>query len=598
MHTKHSHLSKIRTAATILCAALFLCTCSYERIPDDGDNNGQDDEYTTVTLKVATASNEHTLSTKGLTADEENAINNLYILAFQLDKNDNLTYRLKYFATGTPVIGSGSGDFTFTLRCSVSGADTKLLLVANQNPFSKVQMGMAYNDVQGVLTNGELGTALAFADTGIPMIGFAGDSSDSPLEIKHNMTPPTAHLLRAVARVDVGVGTYNKDYDVWDKGSVSFNLTHVYVYKPQDRYALLPQTVKYNMQIPYVDTASPAGSVSAHNFEYTGAAITSDTYCKSEIYIPEFAFGGGKVYDTNHEKRMALVIGGDYKGTTYFYRIDFTDQPTNVAGTELQDVLRNKIYRFTITNVSLPGYTTADAAYSGKPVGLSFTTSVIPWQDGASGSPNPDMLVRMNFNGINGTKTNGRMTDKVTNLPVDITIKEKTPYFMTDDWREKGMLHYNDLLGEVADNTYNGTGNGGWYTGPQDACNREGPYAKLVIAPDNAAENVQWRETLQGAPRKSRVLNAQKACWDYRGQGRSDWRLPRLSELCLLWLNKEAINQSKGFTSLGVTTQAYWTGTEGNQKGDDRAYAVNARGEISLNSKTDRFSIRCVREVR
>lgn len=190
------------------------------------------------------------------------------------------------------------------------------------------------------------------------------------------------------------------------------------------------------------------------------------------------------------------------------------------------------------------------------------------------------------------------MTDKVTNLPVDITIKEKTPYFMTDDWREKGMLHYNDLLGEVADNTYNGTGNGGWYTGPQDACNREGPYAKLVIAPDNAAENVQWRETLQGAPRKSRVLNAKKACWDYRGQGRSDWRLPRLSELCLLWLNKEAINQSKGFTSLGVTTQAYWTGTEGNQKGDDRAYAVNARGEISLNSKTDRFSIRCVREVR
>ena len=59
-----------------------------------------------------------------------------------------------------------------------------------------------------------------------------------------------------------------------------------------------------------------------------------------------------------------------------------------------------------------------------------------------------------------------------------------------------------------------------------------------------------------------------------------------------------AINQSKGFTSLGVTTQAYWTGTEGNHKDDDRAYAVNAQGEISLNPKIARFSIRCVREVR
>ena len=33
MHTTHSHLLKLRKAAA-LCAALFLCACNYERIPD------------------------------------------------------------------------------------------------------------------------------------------------------------------------------------------------------------------------------------------------------------------------------------------------------------------------------------------------------------------------------------------------------------------------------------------------------------------------------------------------------------------------------------------------------------------------------------
>ena len=592
MHTKHSPLLKIRTAAA-LCAALFLCACSYERIPDDDDGNtGQNGELTAVTLKVDPTAGEQNLATKGLSDEQENAIHNLYILAFQPDNSDTETYKLEYYATGKP--GAG-GNFNFTLRRSASGAaDTKLLLIANFNPFPQVNTDMTYEGVQAALTSRVLLAAPAFAGIGIPMFGYAGNNPDQSLEITDNMPPLTAKLLRAVARVDVGVGTYNQQSGEWEKGNVSFDLSHVYVFKPLNKYTLIPliDNLEYKTGgIPSVTAPSPAGTSSSSNFEYTGAAITNATSCKSEIYIPEVDFEGGIIYDAHHNERMALVIGGTYNGKTNYYRIDFTDQPTNVAGTALQDVLRNHIYRFSITNVNLPGYDTPEKAYLSKPVGLSFTASITDWNTGMTGSPNPDMLVRMNFGGINGTIVEGTMIEE--GVSKTITIKGKTTYFIADNGYQKSMLYYNALLGEAADNTFNGTGNGGQYRGVTDAFNREGPYAKLVIAPDNAAENVVWKT---GTTKRDRVLVAKKTCWDYRGQGQTDWRLPRLSELCLLWLNKETINQSKGFTSLGVTSEAYWSATEGGQ--EDKAYAVNAAGEITLNAKSNTFSIRCVREVR
>lgn len=593
MHKKRLHTLKIRRFATFLCAALLLCACSKE-IGTGGDDSGG---FTTVTLAVNPAAGEQTLITRGMTTNQENAIRTLYILAFQPDATDG-TYKLKYYATGKPT-GGGSGQFSFSLRRSMSGAaDTKLLLIANQNPYPLINTGMTYEGVQTGLTSVELMGEPALADTGIPMFGFAGNSPDTPLEITEGMAL-SANLLRAVARVDVGVGTYNEQNGEWDKGSVGFDLREIYVFKPQNKYTLLPliNNLKYTTSgTPSVTAPSPAGTLSGTNFTYTGTAITNNTSCKAEIYIPETAFNGGTVYDANHENRTALVIGGTYNGKLNYYRIDFTTAPTNVEGTALQDVLRNHIYRYSITGVSLPGYTTPEAAYSGKPVALDFTVGIADWVAGATATPDPDMLVRMNYKGINGTIIKGTITGTATT----VEIKPKAA-FITDDGKTKPGLDYNRLLGEAADNTYNGSTNGGLYRSIQDAFSREGPYGKLIIAPDNTDGIIVWKT---GTTKEDRVLVAKKACWDYRGQGQSDWRLPRLSELYLLWLNKETINQSKGFTSLGEISDpepqvTYWTGTEGKTAtGDIQVYTVNAGGEIKLHPKTDRFSVRCVREVR
>lgn len=588
MHTTHSHLLKIRKAAA-LCAALFLCACSYERIPDV-----EEGELTTVTLSAGPAAGEQNLTTKaGLTDVQENSIHDLYILAFQSDQTG--AFFLKYYATGQPVNGGGDGQFSFSLRRSVSGAaDTKLLLVANYIPYPLVHTGMTYEEVQAALTSGEL-TAPAFAEQGIPMFGFAGNSPDTPLEITENMPPLSANLLRAVARVDVGVGTYSEETGEWTKGSVNFDLENIYVFKPQNRYTLMPtlDNLKYATNgTPSVTGPSQTGNQSATSTLYT---VTNALSSKAEIYLPEVALEGGNVYDENHENRMALVIGGTYNGKKNYYRIDFTEQQVNAPGVLLKDVLRNHIYRFSITNVSQVGYTTAEAAYSGRPVRLDFTADMVDWETGTTGLPVADMVVRMNFGGINGTViTNSEMNENGTTKT--FTILQKKDHFVTDDGNYKYTpLYYNNMLGEAKDNTFNGVTNGGIYKSVQDALNREGPFGSLVIAPDNASEGVVWRSTGPDTPKKDRVLNAKKACWDYRGQGRSDWRLPRLSELMLLWMNKETINISKGFNSLGDAGETYWTGSEGT---GDKAYTVNRYGQINLVEKNVQHKVRCVREVR
>lgn len=591
----------------MLCAALLLCACNYERIPDDSGEE-QDGEFITVTLSVGTAAGQQSLTTKGLTETDENAIHDLYILAFQAEPSQPEDFRLKYYATGRPGSSGGGKEFTFTLRRSYPGkADTKLLLVANQNPYPLVDFDKTYEEVQAALTSGEL-TAPAFVEHGIPMFGFAGNSYN-PLEITEETKTLYVNLLRAVARVDVGVGTYNQEKGVWEKGGVDFELTEVHVFKPQNKYSLLPyiNNLKYDQNhIPSVMGPSQAGTQGS-NLEYSGDNITNNagaTYCKAAIYLPEVNFNGGTVYDKpGHTNRMALVIGGTYKdkGMNY-YRIDFTKDPTNVEGTKLENVLRNCIYRYTISSVNQPGYTNAQAAYNGVPISLGLKAEIVDWDPVDLDSPTPDMFVRMNFGGINGTE-NGK--EAMTEIDKDgvstkrvFTIQQKKNQFKTDnDKIIYSPLPYNDLRGEAKDNTFNGYGNGGMYKNVQDALDREGPFGTLIIAPDNATDAVVWRSTGKDEPKNKRVLDAKKACWDYRGQGQSDWRLPRLSELMLLWMNRVAINSTKGFTSLGESGETYWTGTEG-APDTDKAYTVNRDGVIKLEAKDQSHMVRCVREVR
>lgn len=52
---------------------------------------------------------------------------------------------------------------------------------------------------------------------------------------------------------------------------------------------------------------------------------------------------------------------------------------TNDQTSETMNILRNHVYRFTVTKVTDDGYDTAELAYKSIPKDISFTAELTPW---------------------------------------------------------------------------------------------------------------------------------------------------------------------------------------------------------------------------
>lgn len=93
---------------------------------------------------------------------------------------------------------------------------------------------------------------------------------------------------------------------------------------------------------------------------------------------------------------------------------------------------------------------------------------------------------------------------------------------------------------------------------------------------------------------------------NYEGDGFGDWRLPRLSELALLYLNRGSLEAMRGFAPLSGT---YWSGSEylvSDSKVDKRHSeqawginfdATNPGNAAPYDKTTKKFKIRCVRQT-
>ena len=92
-------------------------------------------------------------------------------------------------------------------------------------------------------------------------------------------------------------------------------------------------------------------------------------------------------------------------------------------------------------------------------------------------------------------------------------------------------------------------------------------------------------------------------CRAYNGGGCSDWRLPRLSELALMYANRAALEALSGFEPFGENA-VYWSGSE---YGEGRllksseawtfTFTTTDTAEVfKKDVKSARHFIRCVRQ--
>mgnify|MGYP000777249161 FL=1 len=147
-----------------------------------------------------------------------------------------------------------------------------------------------------------------------------------------------------------------------------------------------------------------------------------------------------------------------------------------------------------------------------------------------------------------------------------------------------------------------GYSNGQLYHTIKDVFNYEGAYPTLMVSADDVTDvdgnsGIAWKT--------GTTLTAFDICRNYQGDGYNDWRLPRLSELALIYLNKDKLEDMRGFVPLSGT---YWSGSEYlvSNSDLDRKHSEKAWGldfgtgnpnNTANHAKSELLKIRCVRQA-
>lgn len=564
-----------------------------------------------VTLSVSAARSGPS-SRSALSPSDQDKISSVYVLQFTSGSGgvSAASEKLLYVAEGK--WNDTRKKYEATLLKSGSSSDLyRVVILANiDGGILYTLYGKTYSELQQLCLSPVIsGGPLSFNPAaGIPMFGVA--RRNMPFEVGAGTDIGEVQLLRSVARVDVGIGLYNGTSEEWDRNGVDFNLTDIQVWKAGQRYAWMPSADHYSYDgagNPCVTAASPAtGDLSASAWIYAGSDISNSLYCRNTIFLPETDLSG-HVFDADHTNRPAIIVGGYYprsSGTKSWYRIDFTTSATSSSTTPIDlDILRNHHYRFTVTKVEDVGYSTAADAYNGRPERISFGVTVEPWKAGVTAAP-PGMIgVRMFYGRLNGETTEDAVVGKV---------KAKTTWegrvrfayeYNYNNFYNEGLNYWAQQGGPES---YNGDlypyAKGG-ENGRFSALNTEGVYPRLMVSNDvyalDGSDVIAWKDTV------NQVLTAFDLCRDYEGLGYTDWRLPRLSELALMYLNRSSLQSEPGFEPF---SGVYWSGSEYT---DTQAESLNRASDVwALNfngtttatvfvhrPKQTLLKVRCVRQL-
>ena len=534
--------------------------------------------------------------------DTASAIKSLCILQF--NANGNAFGTLRHVGMGTET-APNSRQYSATLLQSVDNNDKyKLVILANfpggdYGIFYRMA-GRSYAEVQQACLSAELNGAENVpeftAQQPFPMFGVAKDGT--PQIIHETMDLGTVSLVRAVARVDIGIGTKDANSNTWTKGKVPFEMTQVQIWSGGKQYAYMPVENNFSSTAGTLTIKKPSPVGGTETKTYGNAYITNSTYCAEKIYLPEADLLWGEVYDDDHTRRLAIIVGGHYKNSPdmSYYRVDFTYDNAPTPNDKM-NILRNHVYQFSIKSVTDAGYPTPELAYKSMPKDLGFEVTLDPWTLGQTGSVTSSLGYYLTYQGFNGENV-----DWTYAASSSIKIPKKKYGWgnstkLTFDYNifyKEGNSYYAATLPSMSAGQ-----NGRLYSTVDDALNYEGTYPNLMVSGNDLIdeagyENIPWKT--------GTALTAFDLCRDLEENGFDDWRLPRLSELAFIYVNQASLKALRGFTAL---TGTYWSGSEylegtadDQKKKSGSAWAVDftTTGYASFHQKTEKLKIRCVRQ--
>ena len=257
-----------------------------------------------------------------------------------------------------------------------------------------------------------------FAKTGLPMWGELAQQTIDP-DVSAVQTIGTIHLLRAVARIDVGLnmdakGTNGNDGDFDEKSQtltsdivdpdtgksikVQWSLLEVKLYNAAKNGRIAPDADNYDLdgdKKPKAKKVTQPTTPTKHEKALTYKA--ENNLLRRTIYVPETvnpeptSASAGASTTPGTEKvylsRPYLILKLSYKQTdgnasreTYF-RVDFLEKNGKEATAEYTylSLLRNFRYKVNVTNIGGLGFDSEDEAKKGPAANIMY--NVVVWDE-------------------------------------------------------------------------------------------------------------------------------------------------------------------------------------------------------------------------
>ena len=388
-----------RLCIPLLALGVFSASCtdelSSEVAPGGGGKGGESE----VTLKLQVPGTAAGAKTRAVTEKEENEIDDLYVLAFKVDKDNNAETFDYYVAAKKMSTAGTSGELstwtaslkvkdyrqTFVMIANAQGTTGKVneqiaALAGNSVGHSKMQMLAKLTETlsEDEKTKGFNAASVAnhhpftmYGQTVATLITENGG---------HSLTV-SMHRIMAQVRV-----TFSGDAAT----DARFEAESVLLYNFNDRARVIPDNLGVT-GTAYVKTPTiPQGAVllpaKADGKESvpTYAVDKAGKQIAHAIYLFETAQPVDGTELEKHVKRPCLIVKGKYQqeATSCYYRVDLAT-PDPGGAMEYMNVMRNHSYNVTISNVTDRGHDTPQEALLSKPANI--TATVVAWDDAEMG---------------------------------------------------------------------------------------------------------------------------------------------------------------------------------------------------------------------
>ena len=455
MRIKHYTLIVAFLAISMGIPLVQGCSDPFDEYGNGGTEMPVRDGWTSVSMSVEGLGLRNPL-TRSLTPEGENSTAAERIRVLVFDKDNKFSYEAKvtsYIPSGDPADKKDKGTMTLLAKNTPSGDTSTFVMLANvtrsANTDADGLAGKTREEVMQLFTFSMPDKGI-WKDGELPMWG-----ASDPVRVDHSAgaVPKlgTVYLVRAVARVDVGLNLSNisegaSTFDEKAGGIEGITLTKVFFYNTNTTGRVSPfengiYWDEANRKAKQPSIPDPAPAVTG-KIDRT-PSIVDEKILLREVYVPEAVnvptaatqgSNGETLPENNTEnylKRPYIVVGltGADKSRPdkeTFFRIDYLKRTGAEADAtyEYLPLLRNHRYLVNIKAVGGPGFDTEEDARKGPAANIMY--NVVVWNESTMSDVLYDGQYMLGVSADHFTfyREGGSLTAKVqTSWPEGFTIE-------------------------------------------------------------------------------------------------------------------------------------------------------------------------------